>query len=363
MCVTGRGVSSFSLTQRSSPASERTEVAEVRREASVHVLHVLFAWAARSLTALVLVVAVAVAVAASTAHAFAVGPTYLSDCGPGEAPPQCGDPPAHWDTSRGAVTFCTFESGRPAGLTIDQFKQAIQAAAATWSNAGAAVTLSYTGDCSTGFAVRSDDGRNEIGFDTTGTVVTGTEAGVTQASTTWSPASNPTVRTITEADISLARSAATLPAACLQSLMLHEFGHALGLGHSTSTGDVMYPSLDPSRSTSCRTAPSAAEQSMLQGLYGVSVSSAPITGSATITSGSIPASGGFGLIVFGGGSNAQLVAAANCPLSTVSFWTSDGSGGYIAYIPGSSISAVNGAWSTRFPSGIPAGTPLIARCR
>lgn len=308
-------------------------------------------------------VAVLAAVITSTALAFASGPTYLSDCGAGESPPQCGPPAAHWDTAQGAIRFCTVEAGRPAVLGIDQFKQAIQAAASTWSAAGAAVAINYTGDCSTGFAVRTDDGRNEIGFDVTGTVVTGTEAGITQASTTWSPAANPTVRTITEADISIARSAATMPVVCLQSLLLHELGHALGLGHSTSTGDVMYPSLDPSRPSSCRTAPSAAEQAALQGLYGVSTATAAVSGSATITSGVIPSSGGFGLIVFGGGTSAQLVTAAGCPLSTVAFWASDEAGGYLPYVPGASISVVNAAWNARFPTGIPANTPLIARCR
>lgn len=85
------------------------------------------------------------------------------------------------------------------------------------------------------------------------------------------------------------------------------------------------------------------------------------TGSAQI-SGSLPPSG-YGLFVFSGGTEAQLVSASACPADTAAFWASDSSGGFVTFVPGTAISAVNGAWFAQFPLGVPANTPLIGRCR
>lgn len=85
--------------------------------------------------------------------------------------------------------------------------------------------------------------------------------------------------------------------------------------------------------------------------------------SASIVSGSIPASGGFGLVVFGGGTSAQLVAASACPAASSAFWASTADGRFVTYVPGTTVSAVNQAWLALFASGIPSGTPLIGRCR
>lgn len=81
----------------------------------------------------------------------------------------------------------------------------------------------------------------------------------------------------------------------------------------------------------------------------------------TIISGSIPPTGGFGIIVFGGGSNAQLVAASGCPPTTAVFWATS-NGNFVTFVPGSSVGAVNAQWNALFVGGIPASSGLIGRC-
>jgi hypothetical protein len=81
----------------------------------------------------------------------------------------------------------------------------------------------------------------------------------------------------------------------------------------------------------------------------------------TIISGSIPPTGGFGIIVFGGGTNDQLVAASGCPEETAVFWATS-EGVFVPFIPGTDIGAVNEDWNALFPEGIPANTGLVGRC-
>jgi hypothetical protein len=90
-------------------------------------------------------------------------------------------------------------------------------------------------------------------------------------------------------------------------------------------------------------------------------SPANATTTANIT-GSIPPSG-FGLIVFSGGTSQQLVAASGCPAATAAYWSTDTNGGFVVYVPGTSVSTVNAAWNAQFGVGIPANTPLFGRCR
>ena len=80
-----------------------------------------------------------------------------------------------------------------------------------------------------------------------------------------------------------------------------------------------------------------------------------------IVSGTIPATGGAGLIVFGGGSREELFTASGCPKATAAFWTSQ-NGTFVTYIPAATVAVVNAAWDEVFPNGIPAGTALIGRC-
>lgn len=90
---------------------------------------------------------------------------------------------------------------------------------------------------------------------------------------------------------------------------------------------------------------------------------APAGGTGALTSGSVPAAGGFGLIVFGGGTTAQLVTASACPSATSAFWFTSG-GNFLTYVPGTTIAAVNADFLAAFPGGnIPANTPFIGKCK
>lgn len=90
----------------------------------------------------------------------------------------------------------------------------------------------------------------------------------------------------------------------------------------------------------------------------------PTPGSGQIIGGSPPpASGGFGLFVFGGGTFAQLESAA-CPGSTNdAYWvTTDGD--FTVFVPNTAVGAVNEQWYSTFPNAvIPANTPIIGKCR
>jgi LysM repeat protein len=85
----------------------------------------------------------------------------------------------------------------------------------------------------------------------------------------------------------------------------------------------------------------------------------PTTG--RIVSGIIPPKG-VGLIVFGGGTEAQLLTASGCPSETASFWASK-DGRFVQLIPGVTIPIVNAAWREVFPGNVPSNLALMASCR
>ncbi|MGE0228344.1 MAG: hypothetical protein AB7I38_04840 [Dehalococcoidia bacterium] len=89
---------------------------------------------------------------------------------------------------------------------------------------------------------------------------------------------------------------------------------------------------------------------------------AQMTGTGTITAGEVPSSGGFGLIVFGGGTFAQLVTASACPGNQVAFWTTS-NGRFVPFIPAAEVQAANAEFDALYPdSTIPPNTPLVGRC-
>ena len=80
-----------------------------------------------------------------------------------------------------------------------------------------------------------------------------------------------------------------------------------------------------------------------------------------VGSGTVPQTGGSGLIVFGGGTTDQLVTASGCAKATSSFYATVG-GEFVTFVPGTTIAAVNAAFTTLYAAGIPANTALIGKC-
>ncbi len=79
-------------------------------------------------------------------------------------------------------------------------------------------------------------------------------------------------------------------------------------------------------------------------------------------SGLIPSNGGFGLVVFGGGSYEDLVRAAGCPGDSVSFWATDAEGRFLLFLPGAPP-PVSADFAQAFPGAfVPSLTALIGRC-
>lgn len=82
-------------------------------------------------------------------------------------------------------------------------------------------------------------------------------------------------------------------------------------------------------------------------------------GTGALTSGSVPATG-FGLIVFGGGTVAQLVTASGVGNSGALYATVGGN--FVPYVPGTTIAAVNADFLAAFPGGnVPANTAFVGR--
>lgn len=86
-------------------------------------------------------------------------------------------------------------------------------------------------------------------------------------------------------------------------------------------------------------------------------------GSPTIA-GDLPAAGGFGLVIWGGGGADALVGAAQsrgCDATSV--WTNDAAGQFVSYIAGAPAIA-NAAWTARFEGApMPGDSAVVVICR
>lgn len=83
-------------------------------------------------------------------------------------------------------------------------------------------------------------------------------------------------------------------------------------------------------------------------------------GAARLVSGNIPA-GGFGLVVFSGGTADALLAATGCPRQTAAFWTTT-AGRFVVYIPATTVAAVNADWRALYPTALPANAAILGKC-
>ncbi len=85
-------------------------------------------------------------------------------------------------------------------------------------------------------------------------------------------------------------------------------------------------------------------------------------GPGRIVGGTIPSDGGFGLVIFTGGTYDRLVAASACPAPRVAFWVTQG-GAFVVYVPHTNVGAVNAPFEAAFPNReIPPYTPFVGRC-
>ncbi|TAK79781.1 MAG: hypothetical protein EPO16_01270 [Dehalococcoidia bacterium] len=87
----------------------------------------------------------------------------------------------------------------------------------------------------------------------------------------------------------------------------------------------------------------------------------PVAQRGRIVSGIVQADG-LSLVMFGGGTNAELVTGAACGTTSATFWVTV-AGRFIGYIPAALVPAVNAEWNAQFPTAIPANTPMVVRCR
>jgi len=175
-----------------------------------------------------------------------------------------GSPPVKWRTDLNpTIPICTVQANRPASISDVAFREAVTLGVQAWSDAQAAVGFNYTGDCPSG-TWSQNNGINEIGWDDARNVVRSPAAGVTFGR--W--LDRLSSRDFQETDIILDHEL-NITTACLNSVVAHELGHALGFGHSDTRGDLMFPSFDPNDPSTCPGRPSAAEAALLASLYGV----------------------------------------------------------------------------------------------
>ena len=143
----------------------------------------------------------------------------------------------YWWSAHG-TSWAYNDAGKPGGLGGEQ--AAMSAGGAAWAGVGADFSFTSAGTTTAGTGACGGgglDGSNTVGW--------APQSGSVLAVTcTWYGAGNPAaaVEFDMQFDPDWNWTTGSSPQVDLESVAVHEFGHALGLGHTSASGAVMFPS-------------------------------------------------------------------------------------------------------------------------
>jgi hypothetical protein len=239
------------------------------------------------------------------------------------------------------ITICADQKDAPgkATLTAQNYSTSMANVTASVMTAGRPAKIAVSSDGSTVTATVTDSAGNPVADYTP---VKFTAAGQNSAvADTCVGTANGTAST-------------TVSGSALVSVSWNETGNTVVCNGTAPNSDVDDINGSPAYSAS-------GSKSLSATSAGGSTTTPTTPAAGTISSGSIPAAGGFGLVVYGGPVS-SLVAASGCPAGTAAFWATV-NGNFVTYVPGTSIAAVNADFMAAFSAGVPAGTPLIGKCK